>query len=124
MLSLLLALNFARADWAATISVKVESAKSNGEGWDFEGGAPDIGICVITASNNLCDPARAGKCTDKFKCNFDVTIPNGPFTVVVYDLDITENDKIGSATCKGKGDEWTQRDCDISGSLKSVSLSR
>ena len=124
MLLLPALLLLAHADTAARVSVRVDTSKANGDGWDIGGGAPDIGICVITASNNLCDPSRSGVCSDKFKCSYDVVIPSGPFTVVVYDIDTTENDRVGSAACKGKGDNWTQRDCDVSGSLVSVSISR
>lgn len=125
MFSLLLAAQLAHADWSVKVTVNAASTKSNGDAWDTGGGAPDLGICIVTASNTLCDPSLKGVCQDKFSCTFSkVIVPNGPFSVWVYDIDLAENDSIGSSTCKGKGDQWDTRDCDVSGRVRSVRIAR
>lgn len=121
---LLFVTTVAHADWKARVSVRVNTTRTNGQAWDEFGGAPDLRICIVTPSNTACDPTRWGMCRDAFECGYDAIIPNGPFTVWVYDADVLENEPIGAATCKGKGNEWRTRACTVQAPLKSVGLSR
>ena len=125
MLPTLFLIPLAHADWKVNVTVKVATTKTSGEAWDTAGGAPDIAICVVTPSNTHCDVSKYGTCQDKFHCTLTgVIVPNGPFTVWAYDVDLTANDTIGGATCKGKGDDWTQRSCDVASPLLSMTISR
>lgn len=114
------------ADWPVVVSVQVASTKADGEAWDVMGGAPDIGICVVTASNTACDPSKLGKCQDAFSCSLRAIVPDEAFTVWVYDLDLSANDTIGAATCNGRGfgNGAGLRHCDVSDRVTSMTISK
>ena len=119
-LAVLMSVPVAWADWNAKVSVAAFTVKANGQSWDPFGGAPDLAICIVTPSNPTCDAARLGFCKDQFSCSFPTPIPNGPFTIWVYDLDEVQNDVVGSAVCDASGGKM--RPCVTSDRVQSLVL--
>lgn len=91
-----------------SLAINVASHKPNGAAWDAFGGAPDIAICINSALGQRCFAAGdaaltfpsqfgRGRCQDAFACGFNVVVPStGPFTLTVYDVDLSEHDTIGA----------------------------
>jgi hypothetical protein len=100
-----------------TLSVAVDPRKPTGDAWDAFGGAPDIALCVNSALGQQCfsgttvQPTPAfvrGACQDSFSCRFVVYVPTvGPFSVALYDVDLSQHDTIGACMISGRG----QRRC-------------
>lgn len=96
-----------------TLSVTVSSRKPSGEAWDAFGGAPDIALCTNSALGQRCISGSGvttsaafsrGRCQDAFSCVFVVTVPvEGPFSVSIYDVDVSEHDTIGGCMISGRG---------------------
>ncbi len=88
------------------VGIAVASHKPNGDAWDALGGAPDIAICTNSAFGQRCVGSAVvaspsgfsrGRCQDSFQCAFTVTVPaSGPFSLSIYDVDLSEHDLIGS----------------------------
>lgn len=91
-----------------TLAINVAPHKPGGAAWDAFGGAPDVAICINSALGQRCfaagngtyaSPSQfgRGRCQDSFACTFAVTVPaTGPFSLSIYDVDLSEHDLIGS----------------------------
>lgn len=91
-----------------TVGINVSTHKPNGDAWDAFGGAPDIALCVSSAFGTQCyaagprplaSPQGFGRarCQDAFSCSFTFPVPTtGPFSIVIYDVDVASHDQIGS----------------------------
>lgn len=99
----------------ASILVNVNAQNAAGEAWDAFGGAPDIAICVNSALGQRCyangngvvnGPAgfARGRCQDAFSCVFVVPVmATGPYSIVVYDVDLSAHDVIGACVIPRMG---------------------
>lgn len=98
-----------------TLGINVAPHKPSGDAWDAFGGAPDIAICINSALGQRCFAAGNGacaspsafgrsRCPDAFACNFMVAVPaTGPFSLSIYDVDLSEHDLIGSCVVTPNG---------------------
>ncbi len=110
----LLLASHAHADWVANVHVAVSATNGAGVEWDT-GGLPDLKACLVTPSSPKCDVTTKGTCNDSLVCSFRGPVPNGPFTMYVYDSDTLSNELIGSAQCDGTN--GAIGDCTVSGSV-------
>lgn len=98
-----------------TLAINVAPHKPGGAAWDAFGGAPDVAICINSALGQRCFAAGAGayaspslfgrgRCQDSFACTFVVAVPAaGPFSLSIYDVDLSEHDLIGSCAVTPNG---------------------
>ncbi len=98
-----------------TLGINVAPHKPSGEAWDAFGGAPDIAICINSALGQRCYAAGNGayaspsafgrsRCPDAFACSFVVAVPaTGPFSLSIYDVDLSAHDLIGSCAVTPNG---------------------
>jgi hypothetical protein len=93
---------------ALTVNVVVASKKPNGKAWDAFGGLPDIAMCVMTAKGKVCvpggdhiEPGVPAHCQDSLMCTFTLNVPTNGNSLMIelVDVDMAENDAIGSGTC-------------------------
>lgn len=98
-----------------TLGINVATHKPSGDAWDAFGGAPDIAICINSALGQRCYAAGNGayaspsafgrsRCPDAFACTFVVGVPStGPFSLSIYDVDLSAHDLIGSCAVTPNG---------------------
>ncbi len=98
------------------IDINLNSTKANGKGWDAFRNAPDIALCVVTASEDYCflrvgpkkdsrkihNPLFQGRkysfCQNSYDCKFEDNKPlNDILGLVILDLDAKNNDFVDAA---------------------------
>ena len=91
---------------ADSVTIQVESKKSNGDAWDGYGGAPDIAICITGNQGKVCYPGNENQelsdafCNDSFTCKFSNVILSSDFKIEVFDIDMGFDDAIGTGHCR------------------------
>jgi hypothetical protein len=79
-----------------TITIDVESTKTNGKPWDFSGGSPDIELHI----DGKRFPIQL-HCRNCYRCsmNFYVENDKDEWYFEIYDKDFSNDDLIGKGNC-------------------------
>jgi hypothetical protein len=91
-----------------SITVAADHTKANGKPWDGIPGtgpnknAPDLAICVVRletppeCSMRYVNLKQYSLCQNSYDCIFKrVSIPDGPFGLIILDLDLRRHDLVG-----------------------------
>ena len=102
-----------------SITVVADHSKANGDPWDgipgvgggrgpttipilSKNAAPDLAICVVRletppeCSMQYVNLKQYSLCQNSYNCNFKrVSIPDGPFGLIILDLDLRRHDLVG-----------------------------
>jgi hypothetical protein len=88
----------------AGFTVEVNALKPNGQNWDVgfaELVLPDIQVVVDHSASTYT-------CEDTTRCLTDrLIVPDGSFTVTIFDSDASRSDAIGKARCTSEGGSCT-----------------
>lgn len=87
-----------------SVRVDVDRKKKDGRPWDVGNGPPDIALCATNDGETQCFPSgasmddvRVPKCRDAYHCVFsNLPLSLEDLELEVFDVDIAENDEIGS----------------------------
>jgi hypothetical protein len=87
-----------------SVRVDVDRKKKDGRPWDVGSGPPDIALCATNDGETQCFPSgssmddvRVPKCRDAYHCEFtNLPLSLEDLELEIFDVDIAENDDIGS----------------------------
>ncbi len=87
-----------------SVRVDVDRKKKDGRPWDVGSGPPDIALCATSDGETQCFPSgssmddvRVPKCRDAYHCTFtNLPLALEDLELEIFDVDIAENDDIGS----------------------------